>query len=350
MFRLSWTAILALFVCLHVSSASAGQTEKAQFAEAIELHQSDPKAAVELLTRLGDAGYARALDRLGYFHFTGNGVEQDLGLAVEYYEQAVAQGQIKSLVSLGKVHLKLGAYDKAEAAFAAAIDEDIVRADVTRAWAHATKRFGPKSDVSGGFARLSELAGEQVAAAELSLLSALSSAPEQQLDVDAVLHRVAQRAADGEAKAAETLLRYYRLRKHGDATPDQRTQLLKTEGVRPKVYIEESLYLALETSPSTFWTTSETLVRSAPSDAFARSFVVAARINKNAYVRIVQRELSALGYKTGRRSPYLNAPLIRSINQFCRDQGIEKDCVAGPLKSSTIKAVAAKLAEVRTAI
>ena len=350
MFRSNWIVLAVFTMCLQVSSASAAQTEKQQFAQAMELHQSDPGAAILVLTSLGDAGYARALDRLGYFYFTGNGVEQDLGLAVQYYEQAVTEGQVKSLVSLGKVYLKLGDYDKAEAAFQRATADGILRADVTRAWAHATGRFGPQSDTNGGFARLSVLAGEGNAAAELSLLSALSSTPRRELDAGAVLQRVEQRAADGEAKAAETLLRYYRLRKHPNGTPEIRAQLLETEGVRPKVSIEEALYLALETNPASFWTASEELVRAAPSDAFARSFVVAARINKNAYVRIVQRELSALGYKTGRRSPYLNAPLIRSINQFCRDQGIAKDCAQGPLKSATIKALAAKLAEVRASV
>lgn len=90
-------------------------------------------------------------------------------------------------------------------------------------------------------------------------------------------------------------------------------------------------------------------MQSAPPDVYARALSVAARINRNAYVRIVQKELRAQGYAVGRSSPYMNRPLIRAINRFCRDTGIVDDCRMGPLKSVTIKAVAGKLAELRQA-
>lgn len=78
--------------------------------------------------------------------------------------------------------------------------------------------------------------------------------------------------------------------------------------------------------------------------------MVTAKINKNAYVRLLRAELAALGYAAGVSGPYMTAPLVRANAAFCREAGIAEACVQGPLKASTIKAVAAALAQRRAAV
>ena len=62
----------------------------------------------------------------------------------------------------------------------------------------------------------------------------------------------------------------------------------------------------------------------------------------------MQKELRALGYAPGRANGYLHRQTITAVGQFCRDQDIWQACKFGPAKSVAIKAVAAKLAEVRS--
>jgi hypothetical protein len=320
---------------------------KQRYSQATKAQASDPSRAAAELRVLADEGYARAIDRLAYFHLKGIGVEKDAETSVALYRQAIAEGNTKSLISLGKVHLTIGEPEMAEAALLRASEAGIAKADATLAWAHATGRLGTRSDTSKGLEDLRRLAAADLQEAQTHLLAALIAQPDQPLMIKSVLSRLHSRVMSGDSKAAEALLRFYRLRGHPMGTTKVRAELLETPGIRPKIKTEEGLYLALNLQADHFWLASENIVRSAPNGVFPRALSVTARLNKNAYVRIVQLELEALGYKTGRPSPYLNATLIRSINEFCRDNGIQKDCKYGPLKSTTVKALAAKLAELR---
>lgn len=320
---------------------------KDRFRQAIQILDSDASSANFELVNLCSESYARACARAGYHALKGIGVEQDTTKAIEFYRHAVRGGHHASSTSLGKVHLQRGEYEMAIEALSKAADADDARARATLAWAHATNRLGALSRPESGFATLLETAQLGQRDAELLLLDAWSKARVKDSNVDGILIALHKRWVGGDAKAAEVLLRYYRLVGHKRGTPLVRSELLATQGLRDKIRVEEGLYLASVDDPNDFWERSEQLVRGAPNGVFARALAVSAKINKNAYVRIVQKELRALGYPVGRPSPYMNRPLIRSIDAFCRDHGVGEVCRNGPLKSATIKTVAALLAELR---
>ncbi|MEM1078147.1 MAG: SEL1-like repeat protein [Pseudomonadota bacterium] len=343
--------LLAISLCAGLAGGGAlaetGATLKAlkaRYSEAMALRTEAPVEAVAAMTALAEAGYPRAIDRLAYFHSKGQGVPQDLVRARALYAQAVAAGYDRSLIPLGKIALSLGEVELAQESLERAVAAGLEKAAPVLAWAHATERLGAGSDPARGLADLRVLAALDSRDAQVFLLAGLLKQPDAPGAKAKVLAQLETRAVDGDAKAAEGLLRYYRLRGLGSETTQTRAALLETPGIRAKIRVEEGLYLAVERQPERFWLTSEDLLRDAPNPVFARALAVTSKLNKNAYIRILQAELTALGYRTGRPSPYLNAPLIRAVNQFCRDTGITESCRLGPLKSVTIKAVAAELA------
>lgn len=343
----------AIFAAITLGAHAAGANEtkppKERYRQAMHVLDSDARGAMTDLTALCSEGYARACDRAGYLTFKGIGAAQDTGAALAFYQKAIDAGRTGSLVSMGKVLLTSGAHQKAIEALTQAAAAGHEKADATLAWAHATKRLGDLSDATLGVPVLRKMAQSKQRDAELYLLDALSRAKDKRTQVDHVLDNLQARWTDGDSKAAEALLRYYRMVGHKNGTLELRAALLETPGLRDKIRVEEALYLSSVRKPGSFWTDSEQLVGGAPDEVFARALVVSAKINKNAYVRIVQKELRTLGYPVGRASPYMNRPLIRSINAFCRDAGQSAICRAGPLKSATIKAVASHLAEIRAA-
>lgn len=348
-----WATGLCLMVALLVQplgTAAAAQTDKQRFAAAMAQHATDPQHAIATLQALSAAGYGRASDRLGYFSLTGRGMPQDTDAAIAYYQRAVADGRSASLMSLGKVYMRVGQHQQAIDTLAQAGDAGHIKAAAVLAWAHATGRLGPLSQPTAGLEQLVTLSTSGLREAEMYLLDAAARQNQRPRTLETVLDALHTRHEAGDAKAAEALLRYYRAQRHPRGTLAMRQSLLQTAGLRDKIRVEEGLYLARDANPARFWLLSEDLVASAPADVYARALAVTARINKNAYVRILQQDLRQLGYHVGRPSPYMNAPLIRAVKRFCRDSDMAADCIAGPLKSTTIKAVTAELAARRGAI
>jgi len=342
-------AALAFAICAQGGAAEqTGLTVKERYAHAMSLQAEAPERTVELLHALADEGDARALDRLAYFTFKGVGTEKDVAGAIELYRDAVDAGRSSSLVSLGKVYMTEGAHEMAIETLLQASAAGHIKADAVLAWANATGRLGEFSEKDAGFETLAVLANDDLREAQMYLLDAAARNQKTPDNIAFVLDRLHARHQEGDAKAAEALLRFYRMRRHVRGSLTVRADLLTTDGLRDKIRIEEGLYLAAEQEPQRFWVRSEALVQAAPPDVYARALSVAARINRNAYVRIVQKELRDHGYQVGRPSPYMNRPLISAINQFCRDADIVTECRLGPLKSTTIKAVAGKLAGMRS--
>lgn len=344
--------VLAVSLSFLVSNSLHAElvtSQKQRYADALSLQTSDPDQMIASLELLAGEGYVRATDRLAYFAFKGVGRAQNIDASIRLYEQAISSGRTSSLVSLGKVFLTIGAYRDAIEALEKASNLDHKKADAVLAWAHATGRLGQFSNLRKGQETLVRLAASDMRDAQMYLLDAAVRTRYVPARIDDILDRLHARQLEGDAKAAEALLRFYRARPHPHGTPATRKRLIMTKGVREKVRVEEGLYLARDLQPRHFWTASQELVKSAPPDVYARALAVTAKINKNAYVRILQDELRALGYSVGHKSPYMNAPLIKAVNRFCRDTGLNDVCKRGPLKSTTIKAVAGKLAEVRLA-
>ncbi len=350
--RLTSKALLAALLVTVATSGSAKTSSPCQtgYEAAMALKEDAPSQAAQALRALSGEGCGRATGRLAYFQLNGIGLDEDPDAALALYSQAVEQGQTNALVTLSKLHMRRGAPETARVLLDLALDEGVRNAPAVHAWAHATKRLGAASDPEQGWQDLAHLAEAGDRTAELSFLAALTKEPRRKAKVDQVLQQLHDRVAEGDAKSAETLLRFYRIRGHSRGTVAVREALLTTPGIRDKIKVEEGLYIALLLRPRHFWTEAETIVRSAPNDVFARALVVTAKLDKNAYVRILQKELTGLGYRTGRASGYLTRPTIRSVNQFCRDTDIAPECRFGPLKSTVIKVVSRELAGARKEI
>lgn len=341
--------ILVASIGAHVPTKSDAETAKQRYERAMQSLGSDASLTMSQLVPLCSEGYGRACNKAGYLTQKGTGAKRDLSQAKTYYLIAIEAGHLKSFISLGKLHLEIGENAEAIEAFEQAADAGLVKGTAILAWAHAAKRLGRLSDPESGWNTLKQLAQTGQRDAEILLLDVVSRTKNKTADIDAIVKAVHVRWRNDDAKAAEALSRYFRIIGHRRGTLAVRSALLETHGLRDKVRIEEGLYLAAAQHPGNFWSLSEKMVRSAPKAMFSRALVVSAKIDKNAYVRIIQKELGALGYPVGRPSPYMNRPLIRSINAFCRDHLKSHTCRYGPLKSTTIKAVAAKLAAIRSA-
>ncbi|WP_147113975.1 tetratricopeptide repeat protein [Tateyamaria sp. syn59] len=341
-----------LLVCAQIGSAALAGTgaepsHKELYAAVMLSVGAAPKEAFADLRALSDAGYARATDRLAYFHLKGIGTDADAEAAIALYQQAVEMGRNKSLVSLGKAHLSVGAFAEARETFERAAATGSDRATATLAWAHATGQLGAQSQRRDGWDTLNSLAKTDARHAQLLLLDALRREVRQSGDADWLIEQLVKRAANDDPKAAEVLLQYFWRHKNPSGTLELRQRLLSVPGIRAKVFNEEQLRLAHLTQAPRFWTVSEEMVGGLPSDQFAGAMVVTFKLNKNAYVRILQKELRHLGYSVGRKSPYMNGPLIRATRAFCKDRRIGGECRYGPLKSTTVKAVSRELARIR---
>jgi hypothetical protein len=216
----------------------APMAPKQRYADAIALQAEAPERMIALLSDLAAEGNARAMDRLGYFTLKGIGTDQSAARAIAFYQQAIAAGRSASLVSLGKVYLSEGAYQSAVDTLteASALGEEKARAVL--AWAHATQRLGGVSDPQSGFAALTGLASEDMREAQIYLLDAAVRRNRTPGNIGYVLDRLHARQAEGDAKSAEALLRFYRMHGHARGTLQMREALLQTEGLRDKIRIE----------------------------------------------------------------------------------------------------------------
>ena len=125
------------------------------------------------MRRLADDGYLRAIDKLAYFHVKGFGVQADNGEAIRLYQSAVDQGNVKSLISLGKILISSGRPEDAFLALTRAAEEDVPGAEAILAWAHATGGFGESSRLDAGWQNLVSFARSRDRTAELAVLAML---------------------------------------------------------------------------------------------------------------------------------------------------------------------------------
>ena len=318
---------------------------RAAYENAVELSKIDPGAAFAAMDRLAEAGYPRAIDRLAYFHLKGIGTTPDTEAALRHYSRAFDAGRERSLLSLGKVLLSNQRPLEALNALNRAVDLEIAGAEATRALADISGQLGPESNPIRGWAELLQIAQTGDRTAELGLLKQIANGARANVDRADLIERLTRRADGGDGKAAEALLLYYRKRGgKAETVTAERERLLTHPKLRAKIAAVEGLYLARDSNPARFWSEAERLLQSTPSSDFARALAVTAKINRNAYVRIVQLELRELGYLDNNITGYLSSSTIRAVNRFCRTAGIWQACRFGPLKSIAVKAIAAEFA------
>ncbi|MEM8553770.1 MAG: hypothetical protein AAGF71_02985 [Pseudomonadota bacterium] len=339
----------ALFaLCLSPALADTAPPRKERYQDAMDLVATAPAAAHTAMAALADTGYPRAIDRLAQFTAKGVGVTADPATAMVLYAQAIDQGHAKSLVAMGKLLANTGDHAQALKVLEQAQAQNVKGADVALAVTHATGKLGPLSDQDAGWDTLLTLAQRDRHKADTAMLYVAYKTGLAIENDHVILTRVTDRARDGDGRAAESLLRYYRVHKPStDANVAFRLKLTQHPGVRPKVQAEEALHLAAIVEPAQFWTAAQKVVQAQTDEAFTRALVVTSKLNRNAYVRILQIELGSLGYLDGRPNGYLTHGTIRAFNAFCRDAQTTDACRYGPLKSAAVKAVSVELAKRR---
>ncbi|MFY0680503.1 MAG: SEL1-like repeat protein [Thalassovita sp.] len=340
-------ALTVMMICPAPLNAASGAFKEQLYA-ALDLQDSDPGQSLQRLSDLAAEGHPRAIERLAYFTLKGIGTPADIGQAITLYQRAVTLGHDRALVSLAKAQMSQGAHEAALRNLTQAVSKDVRGAEVNLLIAHAAKRLGPLSNPHTAWPELLTMANTGDYTAAMGALYAATKTKRKLLDDQQIVRLLTTHADDGNGKAAGALIRHYRLTHVAPAKHVMdRVALLDHSDLSATTRTEEALHLAFVQRPSTFWTGSEKILRAAPSDAYARGLSVTASLNRNAYVRVVQKELTALGYQPGRANGYLHTPTLRALGQFCRDQGIGPLCRQGPLKSAAIKAVAAQLAQAR---
>lgn len=353
------TALALTLVLTPITAHAADQKAlKAQYsqAESFRLAGTGPQdqaKAFALLEPLALNGYARAQDRLAYYYLRGVGTEIDLEKSAYWYRQAIGNGREASRISLGKLLLKTGSAQEALQHLSTAADADLRGAKAQLAYSHFTREFGDFSDPRQGRKALENLVLEQDVIAIRFALILLSKGEKLSIPKDVLLANSLAIAEDPDnryhAKISEALLPYLRVTGHF-RTRDLRKKLLGNPDLRDKIRIAEELHLAVETNPGKYWIASEEIVGSAGPNDYARALFLASRFNKNAYVRILQIELSERGYLSAKPSGYLTSDTIKAVNAFCSDEGITEICQYGPLKSAAIKAIAQSLAKTMTSL
>lgn len=345
----SLTCAAALFGAGLGHADPNAQSLKQRLRLALQLIETSPSEGYAALVELAALDHPKSIERLGYYTLKGVGAEADLQAAIALYTRATALGHERAWLSLAKAKMLAGHAEEALAAFHTAQSLGIRGAEASLLMAHASHRLGPLSDADAAWPQLVRLAQTGDRTAEIAALY-VAGRYQRRIGPEGVILSAQQtRAADGDGKAAETLLRYYRLTpKHRWRQIPQRLKLLKHPNLSERARIEEGLYMALDRTPERFWTASEALVQQASNAVYPRALTTTARINRNAYVRIVQKELARLGYGPGRSNGYLHRRTLDALMRFCRDQDIDPDCRVGPIKSTAIKSIAAALAETRS--
>lgn len=346
---------VSLFILPLDSIAANTPTAKQVYAQAEVLRlgtdvKSDPAAAFQIMKDLANTGHARAQDKLAYYYLRGIGTAINVKNAEVWYQAAIKNGRKSSRTSYAKLLLKQNAFDEALTQLTLATQAEVRGAATLLAVSHHDGSFGPLSKQVQGTADLTKLAQTGDVRAIQYVLIRLARGDKFDLDSQRLMQDALQISRDPtnryHAKTAEALLAFLR-QKSDKKQQGLRAELLKNPDLRGKIWAAESLYLAVETNPASFWRASEEIVKSTNSNDYARALYLTSRLNKNAYVKILQKELGVLGYKPGRASGYLTSSTIRAITKLCKDIGISNTCRLGPLKSGSIKKIAKWLSDNR---
>lgn len=214
------------------------------------------------------------------------------------------------------------------------------------ATAHIDRKFGAASDIKQGRAILERMAesGDQNAARDLVVRVNWKRLREPAPDT--AVEQVVRAGLGGDAKFAAVALVY--LSSQTDRSHEaihKRAMLAEVSGIPDRVLSQELIRLAADMHPNQFWLEVEEILEDTQPENYAKAASTAFWINKNAWVRILQKELRALGYYQGRIDGRMTTRTIRAQNRFCRDRELWSICAAGPLRGATVRNVADAIAK-----
>ncbi|MGV8952631.1 MAG: tetratricopeptide repeat protein [Cypionkella sp.] len=260
----------------------------------------------------------KAIRRLADMYRDGIGLAADPLLAEQYYQQAIAQGDVAAGVALGGAYL--------------------------------TGKAGAPGSQAQGAALLEVAAAERQAGAAVMLANSYLRGTGVPQDAARGMALLETASAAGESDASRRLIQ------------------LHLEGLRDEVVADRTAARALlEKVAEQLPPEARTVERLMVDTAFANTLEqfaalqplwsavegdrsgVAGRIRKlnaNAYVFLMQTELQARELFEGTLSGQLDGATIRAFNRYCDAQGLVDDCRRGPLSSGAVRAFARSLGAV----
>ncbi|WP_299600039.1 hypothetical protein [uncultured Tateyamaria sp.] len=338
----------SLILVLMLSSAVQSDISRSEF-DAIQSQEThDPEAAFDAMLVLAHSGHIPAANRVGYYYRHGLGTHKDLTAARRWYQHATASGHRWAFASLARVELALGHADAALHLLQQAARDQHPGTARLLGTAHIDRAFGAASDPALGQHMLRVLARDGDANAARDLLLRYNWNRIRGQAPDHIVKRVVQIGLEGDARFAEAALVYLtRERDKRSQITRQREALISVPGIQRRTLLMERVRLAADLNPGRFWIETEKVLQDTETEHYARVAGTAFWINKNAWVRVLQKELRGLGYYSGRITAEMTARTIRAQNQFCKDRGIWELCASGPLRGQTVRAVADAIAMAR---
>ena len=347
---------LALSVCVALATAAQATpntgvtkpTDKELFAQAEALRLGDDtSAAFEMMMALAESGYGRAQAKVGYYYVKGIGTAPSSTDAAIWYRVAIAGGRDGARTSYAKLLMAEGQTQAALEQLNAGAAAGVLKARSLRAVLHYEGEFGAASDRDAARLELAALATEHDVPALLTMLRGTLAGDAFEVtgpQLEAALIAVVRSGTDKRAgKAAEGLLKLWQEHPVG-RNHTLRAELLAHPSLRTKVWADQSLRLAYDIeSVDQFRQSAVHIVGQVPENHQARAFYLVSRLDKNAFVHVLQERLRDRGYYRGRTNGYLTHRTIQALTRFCQDAGIQDACRMGPLRSTVIKVVAAEL-------
>ena len=333
--------LLVLPVLAVVAGAGHANDIRALFQQTRAAERTDADQAYRSMLALAQQGFAPAMNRLGYYHRNGIGTQKDLHRAHHWYARAVASRHPWSTASLARVEIDLGLGLAAHHRLKVAVQTGKPGTDRLFATAHIDRKFGPASDPEVGLAMLEKLSGKGDLRAARDLLLRINWKRLDGRAPDHVVTQVVNAGLLGDARFAEPALIYLSAR--GGSSNDviaTRTKLVSLPGIRDRIRAPELIRLAAIQNPGTFWKQVETVLAKSRGDGFVQAASTAFWISKNAWVRVLQKELRRIGYYDGEINGLMTRRTINSQNRFCREKGIWNICATGPLTGATLRVVA----------
>lgn len=324
------------------------QSELAKILANPESGIADFRRAYELAAPLADSGNVDAMMLVAGLYQSGAGVERSYPLANDLYLRAAAAGENSAVVRAAEVEIRRGLTTRATERLMDAVSQGIPGAGAVLADAHIRGLLADKSERHTGIL----MTETGVAAGDLSfVILALDLIVDDvwiQVDTETLINQAERAAEDGNSFAAEALLRALRGRPQAfDAPLKKRGQYLERFAgiLRPHAFAQEKAALMLETMPRNMVLAElRKLLAGSDFETYYSTLVGVSRSDRNAYVYLVQHELSQAGVYKGQPNGLLNSGTLRSILAFCAENGYAQECEHGPLRGTAVRLFSASLA------
>lgn len=168
-----------------------------------------------------------------------------------------------------------------------------------------------------------------------------------EMDLERVLEHLHAAMAEGDGRATESLLRFYR--KLAWAYPDHRTrrgEILASYGdqVRVERRFPEQLHAEYDRyQPQKSWAALADMIGAAEDDDYYNGLIEIRFMSQNAFTYVLQNEMRKLAKYNGRPSGYMTRGTLAAAFSLCREAGAMDRCIHGPLNHDSVRAMAGEL-------